>query len=202
MTFHYGDGSSTTSQPLEIPPLKSDLQWLHMKPWFDRHTIINKPWAMALTADMPVVPEVTCAEFEMWSQVCPGAMSAVNFHPGPLTDERTWWLGIGHAGGADDINTEWSQTYHLFNPGHETAHITLSFPGTGSELTRAVDVAPRSVFRVDSSEIEGLPLDRPFAVRADGDVPFCAQVFARTFTRGLSYTRAMYSFMGVPMINL
>lgn len=117
VTFHYSDEGATRSQPLEIPPLKSDLEWLHLKPWLGKHTRIDEPWAMTVTADRPVVPEVTCAEFEMWSQVCPGAMSAVNFYPGPLEEEKTWWLGIGQTGGADLMNTEWSQTYHLFNPG-------------------------------------------------------------------------------------
>ena len=38
-----------------------------------------------------------------------------------------------------------------------------------------------------------------FAVRAAGDGPFCAQVYGRPFTRGLPHSRAMYSFIGVPM---
>jgi len=37
------------------------------------------------------------------------------------------------------------------------------------------------------------------AARADGDGPFCAQVFVRAFTRGVRHTRAMYSIMGLPM---
>lgn len=203
VTFHRGDGSSTRSEPLEIPPQKSDLQWLHLEPWLGKHTFLHKPWAMTVSADRPVVPEVTNAEYEMWSQGCPSAMTAVNFYPGPLKDERTWWLGIGQAGGADDINTEWSQAYQLFNPGREkTAHVTLSFLDLGepgSKLSRAVEIRPGAVVRVESKEIVGLPLGRPFVVRADGDVPFCPQVFARTFTRGLPYTRAMYSFIGIPI---
>ena len=199
VAFHRPDGSRTVSRPLRIAPQKSILECLHGKPWLGMHTHIDEPFAMAVAADRPVVPEVTCAEFEMWSQVCPGAMSAVNLYPGPLKDERTWWLGIARAGGSDGINAEWSQTYHLFNPGGKAARVKLSFAGVGRPLAQSIDVGPGAVVRVDASEIEGLPPDRPFAVRADGSALFCAQVFVRAFTRGLPHTRSMYSIMGVPM---
>ncbi len=202
VTFHDEQGETTRSEPLEIPPLKSDLEWLHLKPWLDKHTRVDAPFAMALTAESPVVPGICGAEFEMWSQVCPGAMSAVNFYPGPLQDEHTWWLGIGHAGGADTENVEWQQSYHLFNPGQETVRVTLAFQGLGerdSAPTLRVELLPGAVARVSAAEVADLPRDRPFAVRAEGDRPFCAQVFGRSFTRGVPYTRAMYSFIGVPM---
>jgi hypothetical protein len=199
VTFHNPDGSATSTRPMAITPLKSVLECLHGRPYLGQHTAVDRPFALTVKADGPVVPEVCCAEFEMWSQVCPGAMTAVHMYPGPLREERTWWLGIGQAGGADDINAEWSHTYHLFNPGRRAVQVTLSFLGLGEELGRPVTVAPGALVQVDSSEIRGLPLGRPFAVRADGDRAFCAQVFGRTFTRGLPYTRALYSFMGLPM---
>jgi hypothetical protein len=185
-----------------MPPLKSALECLHGQPWLETHTHLNEPYAMVVTADSPVVPEVTCAEFEMWSQVCPGAMSAVNFYPGPLEDEHRWWLGIGQAGGSDEINTEWRQSYHLFNPGQAKIRVTLSFfglPDRRQPLTHSLEIGPGAVAQLNSSEIEGLPVGQLFALRADGDGPFCAQLFGRTFTRGLPYTRAMYSIIGLPM---
>jgi hypothetical protein len=199
--FHKPDASSKESGPLAIPPLKSVLHCLHGKPWLGEQVEVGEPFAMTVTADGPVLPEVCCAEFEMWSQVCPGAMTAVNFYPGPLREERTWWLGIGQAGGGDEVNTEWSQSYHLFNPGRQTARVTLSFLGLGKgkRLTHAVELCAGAVAQVGSAQIAGLPLGQPFAVRADGDRPFCAQVFGRTFTRGLPHTRGMYSHLGIPM---
>jgi hypothetical protein len=201
VTFHNGDGSTTQSEPLPVPPLKSDLEWFHLAPWLGKHTAYNTPYALTVTAESPVVPDICGGEFEMWSQVCPGAMTAVNFYPGPLTEERVWWLGIGHAGGADDRNTEWQQSYHLFNPGKSPARVTLSFLGLadGQTLRHAVEIPPSGVAKVESRAVAGLPLDQPFAVKAEGDQPFCAQVFGRTFTRGLPHSRAMYSFLGVPM---
>jgi hypothetical protein len=201
VAFHDAEGSASHSASITIPPLKSDLEWLHLKPWLGVHTQVDQPFAMVVTADRAVVPEVTCAEFEMWSQVCPGAMSAANFYPGPLRDETTWWLGIGQTGGSDEINTEWQQSYHLFNPGENPVNTTLSFHGLeGAEpLRHTVTVGPGAVAMLTSAEIPGLPAGRLFAVQATGDGPFCPQFFARTFTRGLSYTRAMYSNIGVPM---
>jgi len=197
--FHREDGSVRESKEIVIPPLKSDLEWLHLEPWLGQHAPLNDPWAMTVTADRPVVPDVTCAEFEMWSQVCPGAMSAVNFYPGPLRDERVWWLGIGPQGGADHLNIEWQQGYHLFNPGRRKVEVELAFLGAGRVRTHAVEVPAGGVRRVESGEVDGLPLHEPFAVRATGDRPFCAQVFVRAFTRGLRPTRSMYAAMGVPV---
>lgn len=201
ITFHRPEGSAARSRPIAIPPLKSALECLHGKPWLGAYTRVGEPFAITVSADHPVVPEVTGAEYEMWSQVMPGAMSAVNLYPGPLRTERTWWLGIAPAGGADDRPAEWTQSYHLFNPGRQPARLRLSFLGVGrrTPLSHSITVPAGAVAVVESSEIEGLPLHRPFAVRASGDRPFCAQVFVRTFTRGLPHTRAMCSMMGLPM---
>jgi hypothetical protein len=201
IAFHRPEGAAARSRPIAIPPLKSDLECLHGKPWLGNYTRIGEPFAITVSANRPVVPEVTCAEFEMWSQVMPGAMSAVNLYPGPLRSERTWWLGIGPAGGADDHPLEWAQSYHLFNPGRQPARIRLSVLGLGRRTTpsHVVTVPPGAVALVESTQIAGLPLHRPFVVRASGDRPFCAQVLVRAFTRGLPHSRAMYSMMGVPM---
>lgn len=201
VTFHQADGTASTSGPIAVPPLKSTLHCLHGEPWLGEYTHVGRPFALTVQADRPVAPEVTCAEFEMWSQVCPGAMSAVNFYPGPLSEERTWWLGIGQAGGRDDSSVEWQQSYHVFNPGAEPVEVTLSFLGLTrrAALRHTVSVPPGGVTVVNSRDIKGLPFQQPFAVRAEADRPFCAQAFGRTFTRGLPATRAMYSHMGLPM---
>jgi hypothetical protein len=129
-------------------------------------------------------------------------MSAVNFYPGPLRQERTWWLGIGLAGGSDHVQTEWTQSYHLFNPGGRKVSVDLTFLGLKRRrrpLVRSVELPSGGVARIESPDIRGLPFHQPFAVRAEGDRPFCAQVFTRAGTRGLPHTRAMYSSMGTPM---
>ena len=202
VTLYYADGASATAQPITVPSRKSILECLHGLPWLGTYTRVDEPFALEITAAGSIVPEVCDAEFEMWSQVCPGAMSSVNFYPGPLEDERTWWLGIGRAGGKDDENVEWLQTYHFFNPGNETARVTLSFLGISAEespLIHTLDLGPGAVALIDSVKVEDLPTGKPFAVRVDSSVPICAQVFVRTFTRGLPHPRAMTSFIGIPM---
>jgi len=200
VTFHRADGSSTRSEAIRIPPLKADLQWLHLPPWLGKHVPLNEPWGMTIRADRPVVTEVCGAEYEMWSTMCPGAMIGVNLHPGPLDEERLWWLGIGRSGGTDELPTQWEQTYQFLNPGRRAANVTLRFLGLkGKPFERRLTVGPGAAARVVSTEIAGLPVHAPFAAVAEGDRPFCAQVFGRTFTRGLAFTRAMYSFIGLPM---
>jgi len=200
VTFHGPQGTALTSPSLPLPPAKSALHCLHGNPWLGKFTEIGQPYALTVKADGPIVPDVCDAEFEPWSQVIPGAMTAVNLYPGPLREERTWWLGVGQAGGADDRPVEWEQSYHLFNPGRRAAKVVLSFLGaTRRAITHQVTIRAGAVVKVASSEITGLPMHRPFAVRADGDAPFCAQVYGRAFTRGSAHTRSMYSSMGLPM---
>ncbi|GEM_PF-4248427 len=200
--FHAPDGSRTSVSELAVPPLRSALCCLHGAPYLGRNVSVDSPFALSVESEGWVVPEMTCAEFEMWSQVCPGAMSAVNFHPGPLREEQTWWLGVGIAGGSDERQTEWTQSYHLFNPGPGPARVELSFLGLGEhgpQAPREVLLAPGAVACVELGEADGLPGHRPFVVRATADRPFCAQAFTRAFTRGLPHTRAMFSIMGVAM---
>ncbi|MCC6441858.1 MAG: hypothetical protein IT210_00215 [Armatimonadetes bacterium] len=201
VAFHQADGAISDAPSLSIPPAKSILESLHAAPWLGTHTHLGQPYAITARSGHPVVPEVCGAEFEMWSQVCPGAMTAVNFYPGPLTDETVWWLGAGQTGGSDAENVEWEQSYHLFNPGETEAHITLTFSGFGPPVEHSVAVPPGAVACVLSSEIDGLPFHTPFAVIAAGDAPFCVQVFTRAYTRGLPHTRSMASMMGVPIRN-
>ena len=200
VTFYRQDGRRSVREKILIPPRKSSLEWMHGDPYLGNHVPIDEPYALIVTADAPVVPGVCGAEFEMWSQVMPGAMTAVNLYPGPLTTEKTWWLGIGHSGGDDSHPTEWRQWYHLFNPGDAAVQITLTFLGIADPApSHSVTLEPGGVERIAAAGITGLPPDRPFAVRADGDAPFCAQVFGRTVARKVPDVRAAYSFLGVPM---
>ena len=200
VTFHKAGGRSS-GEGIQIAPAKTRLDWLLAKPWLGTHLAVNEPYAMTVRSDSPVVPAVCGAEFEMWSQVCPGAMTATHFYPGPLTEERVWWLGIDQAGGNDDCNVERRLTWHLFNPGAEAARVELSFLGLGAGGPKPVVrvVGPGAVAVVRDKDVAGLATDRPFAVVARGDRQFCAQTTGRALTRGLPHTRAMYSAMGVPM---
>jgi hypothetical protein len=200
LTIHKPGGQALSAKPMAVPPNRSVLQCLHAAPWLGPFTKIGEPFAMTVAGDGPLAPSVCGAEFEMWSQVCPGAMTAVNFYPGPLERETCWWLGIGHGGGADTNNLEWRQSYHLFNPTDRPVKGLLKFVSLGGpEVVHPFWLASGCVVRVNSAEVPGLPIGQPFAVKAVGDGPFCAQVFGRTFTRGLPHSRAMYSFLGVPM---
>ena len=197
--FHGPDGRSSEGT-LTVPPLKSDLQWLFHKPWIDDHTHAGEPYAMVVQSGGAVVPEVTNAEFELWSQVCPGAMSSVNFFPGPLRDQRSWCLGIGQAGGSDAGPVEWEQNWHIFNPGRKPAAVRLSFvglPAGAASPTHALTIPAAAVAMVSSRDIVGLPTGVPFMTRADSDIPICCQTFAFTFARGLPYVRGMYGYMGI-----
>ncbi|NIR00905.1 MAG: hypothetical protein GTN78_12005 [Gemmatimonadales bacterium] len=197
LAFHHPDGSVTASEPMSVGPHVSGYAWLHRPPCLGTHTHIDEPFGLTVKSDVPVIPEMCHAEFD--NLQAPGAMGSVYLYPGPLTDETTWWLGVGRRGGSDDDHTEWKQAYHLFNPGPKPVRAALSVLGIGAPVTHAVDIGAGAVVRVNASDISGIPMNVPFVVRADADGPFCAQAYGRTFSRGLPSTRGMYGLMGVPM---
>lgn len=202
LTFHDPAGRAIVADTLVIPPRDTNLQWLHLEPYLGRSTRGGEPFAITVESGERVLPALSSAEFEMFSQMCPGAMAAAHFYPGPLRGERTWWLGISPAGGDDEHEAQWQQMYHLFNPGKRPANVVLRFFGLGGAAgarTHAVTVGPGAVACVCSDELPFLPAHREFAVRADADQAICAQTTVRTFTRGLAPTRAMYGNIGLPM---
>lgn len=202
--FHNGQGTVTQSQPIRVAPRQSNLQWLHLAPWLGRHTRVDEPFGLTVRADGAVLPAVTHAEFEMFSRMCPGAMGAANLYPGPLTvGERTWWLGIGPAGGRLSAGGEapctWEQAWHLLNPGPRAANVTLHFLGLSKPYRHELRLAARGAVRVVSAEVAGLPAEGEMAVRAEADQAICAQTVGRCRTTGTRPTKAMYCVMGTPM---
>jgi len=182
---------------LPAPPHASDLQWLHQAPWLGTYTRVGEPWALSIRTDGPLIPGVTAAEFDAWSQALPGAMTMVDLYPGPLTNERVWWMGIAEEGARAGSATEWVVTYQFFNPGDRAVEVTLSRFGAGAPYSiRTVSVPPGGVAMLGPDDDGGR--GAPVAARAEAAAPFVAQVTVRAFVRGVTRTRAMYSALGTP----
>jgi hypothetical protein len=182
-----------------ITPDRSNLQWLHTQPWRSR-LAEDAPWALVLESKAPIVPSLTAAEFEPWSQGMPGAMGATALVPGPLTTEREWWLGIARHGGVDTDPVDWASAWQVFNPGLTAVRVTLRFHGVdASPFAHEIVVGPGAVIRVSADALPPLATGRPFVVSAEGDGPFVAQSWVRVGARGVPVTRAMASAAGVPI---
>ena len=200
VTIHDAAGRTRRSGTLAVGPARSDLQWLHSAPWRGEQVPLDEPWAAVLRTDGQLVPDVTLAEFDAWSQAMPGAMAATGLVPGPLTDEREWWLGAFTHGAAESGGAEWSAAWQLFNPGQAEVRVGLQFLGLPSgPLEYSVTIGPGAVARVTGDQVAGLPHGKPFVVRATADQPFTAQGWLRVATQGVPGTRAMASGIGVPM---
>jgi hypothetical protein len=199
--FHTAIGNVGDALRVHVGAQRSELQWLNRVPSLAVPSAGGGAFALTLTSDRPIVAELTAAEFEPDGSACPGAMSAVNLYPGPLRNERTWWLGIAETGEREASATSWLQSYFLFNPAREAARVRLTiFDDAGRTMNPGpIVIAPGAVARLTSSQIAGLPAHRPLAVRADGDAPFAVLVNVRAFRRGAPYTRAMYAMLGLPM---
>jgi hypothetical protein len=187
--------------PAETVTLESghtDLQWLHVPPWRDRLGE-DSPWALTLHAEAPIVPSISAAEFAPWSQAMPGAMAAATLVPGPLTDEREWWLGVARHGGSDEEPVEWEAAWQLFNPGTHPLRVALLLRGPGVPIAHAVDVAPGAVVRVTGDDVPGLAPGQAYFVKAEAAAPFVAHAWQRVRARGVPGTRALVSAPGVPI---
>jgi hypothetical protein len=189
-------GAALTSLPLL--PGRSDLQWLHQPPWRELFGGDERPWGFSLQADGPVAPAVTTAEFEPWSQAMPGGMGAGNLVSDVAARRQESWLGVAYHGGADHQPTDWSAAWQVFNPGTTPLQAELSFHvADGPPLVHHFVVGSGRVTRVTGDAVPGLPLDRPFAVRARGDRPFAAHAWVRAQARGQGTVRALSSAAGV-----
>ncbi|MCC7146576.1 MAG: hypothetical protein IT443_09030 [Phycisphaeraceae bacterium] len=201
MTFHQADGGTTRAAATEIGADQTHLDWLHLKPWLGTHTQVGPPWGVTVRSQGPVIVASSCAEFEMWSNQCPGAMAASTLYPGPLTDERTWWLGISATDGGEKQCARLEYTWHLFNPGNNAAHVQLTVHGLGGAARPGpqVTVPAGGIAALDAGALGELPVGGAFAVRADSDEPICAHAICRSFVRGLVPTHGMYGHLGLPM---
>jgi hypothetical protein len=200
VAIHDAAGRTRGRGALPVAAARSDLQWLHNAPWRGALVPLEEPWAAVLQTGGQLVPNVTLAEFDAWSQAMPGAMAATALVPGPLTDEREWWLGAFTHGPSESGGAEWSAAWQVFNPGPTAAHVTLQFLGLPSgPLESPVTVGPGAVARVTGDQVPGLPRGRPFVVCATADRPFTAQGWLRVSTQGAPGTRAMASGIGVPL---
>ncbi len=200
ITFHQADGRTSRADPYTVAAGQTQLQWLHKPPFRDVHVPIDQPWSLVLEADGPVVGATTCAEFEMWSGQCPGAMSATHLLPGPVNATGEQWLGVFEADAGAGHEQRLQQIFHVFNPGPRPTMAVLRATGQGAAaVTRQLPIAAGSVAMVDSDAWEGLVAGRPYAVCVTADQPVAAHAHWRSFTRGLAPTRAMAGQLAVPI---
>ena len=128
----------------------------------------------------------------------PGGMGAGNLVSDVAAGLQESWLGVAFHGGADYQPAEWSAAWQVVNPGVTPLRTELTFfTADAPPIVHHVTVAPGRVVRVNGGDVPGLPMDRPFTVRARGDQPFAAFTWVRVNARGQSALRAMSSTSGV-----
>lgn len=200
LTFHQADGRTTQAEPFEVAAGQTQLHWLHKPPFRDVHVPVDQPWSLVLEADGPVVGATTCAEFEMWSGQCPGAMSATHLLPGPVEAVGEQWLGLFEADAGPGHEQKLQQIFHVFNPGPRPATAVLHVVGQGENaVTQTLKIPVGGVTMVDSDAVDGLVAGKPYAVCVTADAPVATHAHWRSFTRGQTPTRAMAGQLGMPI---
>ena len=127
----------------DVDPYRQKLHWLHHEE-YRRLTGLNRPYAVTVESDGPLVPHFLRAEYESWTGNSPTAMFGVIPYEGPLTDETDWWLAEGFWQDCEDhpwVEQEWIQ---IFNPGEADAQIVVGFVlprGSGSTAVLCLPVA-------------------------------------------------------------
>jgi len=193
----YRHTGAMASYQLDLPPGRSDLQWLHETPWRERLGV-GAPWGLRLSSQGAMAAAISTAEYGPWSQGIPEAMSSAPLVPGPLASE--WWLGVSRHSGADDQPVEWTAAWQFLNPGTSPVEVTLRLHGLGGEPERRrVTVGPGSIVRVSGDDVVPAAGDQPVVVSADGDGAFLAHAWLRATARGVPVTRALASSAGVPI---
>lgn len=205
LVFHDEQGPVRQSWPLRVPPGVSDLRWLHARPFFGNYSTLGRPWAVTLKSAAAVVPLVSIAEFDPDAKATPGAMGVVSMHPGPLTTERTWWLGPMPIGRGADGAASWQATVFVFNPGTRSNTLSVSTFLAGADgkgpTTRTSIVLPAGAVRaLDATQLASVGTNGQRATfRVEAETPVVVQATVRLLRMDSRPTRAMYSMLGFPL---
>ena len=110
----------------DVGPHRQSRDFLQL-PQYRHLTRLNRPYAVRLESDGPLVPHFLRAEYESWGWINPTAMFGIIPFEGPLIDQTEWYYAEGFWQEREDhpwIEQEWIA---IFNPGREDAAITVSF---------------------------------------------------------------------------
>jgi hypothetical protein len=181
-TFCYETDPPQTLE-FDVEPLHQRLHWLHHLEY--RHlTGLNRPYAVRVESDGPLVPHFLRAEYESWDEHSPTAMFGVIPYEGPLTDETEWYLAEGFWQDSEEhpwVEQEWLA---IFNPGREDAAVTVSFYLDGDVREHGVEVAGERVTVLRMEEIDIVPSGAHYGVKVAATRPVVVQQTRRTFEKG------------------
>jgi hypothetical protein len=181
-TFCYETDPPQTLE-FDVEPLRQRLHWLHHLEY--RHlTGLNRPYAVRVESDGPLVPHFLRAEYESWDEHSPTAMFGVIPYEGPLTDEMEWYLAEGFWQDSEEhpwVEQEWLA---IFNPGREDAAVTVSFFFDGDVREHGVEVAGERVTVLRMEELDIVPSGAHYGVKVAATRPVVVQQTRRTFEKG------------------
>lgn len=181
-TFCYEEEPPQTLE-FDLGPHLQRLHWLHFAEY--RHlTGLNRPYAVTVESDGPLVPHFLRAEYESWTWHNPTAMYGVIPYEGPLTDETDWWLAEGFWQDREDhpwVEQEWIQ---IFNPGEEGAEVVVRFTLPNGQPEYRLEVPAGRLRVVKMEEIGVAPSGAHYGIHVNATVPVVVQQSRRTFKKG------------------
>lgn len=196
-TFCYED-ADPQQLSFDIGPYRQVLHWLHRQEY--RHlTGLNRPYAVRVESDRPLVPHFLRAEYESWDWNNPTAMFGVIPYEGPLTNETDWYIAEGFWQDRDDhpwVEQEWIA---VFNPGGADVALTAAFYLDGEVIEHyAVARAGRPLL-LKIEELGIVPSGSHYGIRISGDRPIVVQQSRRTFKKGgAASTLSTTATLGLP----
>ena len=158
----------------------------------------NTPFGIRIQAEKPVMPHITRAEYEPWSDQLPGAMFGVTPYQGPLTDETLWYLADGLIADTEEHPLVFQEWIQILNPNQTLTTITGTIYLANKKLRFQRELAAERVLLCKLEELPDLPRGEPFALKIEAQVPVIVQQTRRGLEKGAHpATRSIMSTLGV-----
>ncbi|GCE15747.1 sensory rhodopsin transducer [Tengunoibacter tsumagoiensis] len=158
----------------------------------------NSPFGIRIQSNQPLLPHITRAEFEPWTDTLPGAMFGVTPYQGPLTHETCWSIADGLVSDTETHPLKFQEWIQVLNPGLEATTLlgTIYLPDRKIQFQK--DLPAERVLLCKLEEMDELPKGVPFALKIEAQVPIVVQQIRRGLEQGAHpATRSILSTLGV-----
>jgi hypothetical protein len=160
----------------------------------------NTPFGFRMQSEQPILPHITRAEYEPWTDITPGAMFGVYPYQGPLGNETCWYFADGMIRDSLDHPLVFQDWIQIINPNEEEVLITVTYYVSGEKISLERRLAGERVLLIKSEEVQGLPKEQPYAVKVEADRRIIAQQTRRGLEKGSHpASKSVMATLGIPL---
>ncbi|GCE20116.1 sensory rhodopsin transducer [Dictyobacter kobayashii] len=181
-----------------VPARSSRLFPIFERKYSDLTGGYNSPFGIRIQSQQPLIPHITRAEFEPWTDTLPGAMFGVTPYQGPLTNETSWAIADGLVTDSEEHPLVFQEWIQVLNPNDDATSLlgTIYLPDRKIQFQK--ELPAQRVLLCKLEELAELPKGVPFALKIEAQEPVVVQQTRRGLEKGAHpATRSILSTLGV-----